>query len=132
MSIDTLGDFLTIIRNGLAIRKRSVKLPSSSVKVNVASVLKEEGYIKDFVVEKDEASNKASLTIHLKYVKGEPVIREINRVSKPSRRYYERSNKVSSVIGGLGISIISTNAGVVTDKKARELKIGGEVICHVW
>ena len=131
MSIDTLGDFLTVIRNGLAVRKRFVKVLSSNVKSNIASVLKEEGYVKDFVIEKDE-TGKSFLTVYLKYVQGDPVIHEITRVSKPSRRIYGRLKKLSPVIGGLGISIISTNAGVVTDRKARELNIGGEVICHVW
>lgn len=131
MSIDTLGNFLTVIRNGLAVKKRFVKVSSSKVKANIASVLKEEGYIKDFIIENDQAG-KSLLTIHLKYVQGEPVIHEITRVSKPSRRVYGRLNGLSPVIGGLGISIVSTNAGVITDRKARELNIGGEIICHVW
>ena len=132
MSIDILGNFLTSIRNGLAIRKRFVKVPLSKEKINVATVLKEEGYIKDFVIDKNEELAKSNLTVFLKYVKGESVIHELTRISKPSRRYYERSNKVTPVIGGLGISIISTNVGIITDRKARKLKVGGEVICHVW
>ncbi len=131
MSIDTLGDFLTVIRNALAVRKRFIKVYSSRIKMNVASVLKEEGYIKDFIIEQDD-TGKSLLTVHLKYVKGDSVIHEITRVSKPSRRVYERLNTLAPVIGGLGVSIISTNAGVITDKKARELQVGGEVICYVW
>lgn len=132
MSIDTLGDFLTVIRNGLSVRKRSVTVPSSKMKINIASVLKEEGYIKDFAIELDKKTEKPSLSLYLKYVQGESVINEITRVSKPSRRCYEGISNLKPVVGGLGISIVTTNAGVITDRKARELKVGGEVICHIW
>jgi small subunit ribosomal protein S8 len=130
MSIDSIGDFLTIIRNGLMIGKRSVTAPSSGLKVSIANVLKAEGYIKEF--EQIEEDGKLFLTVHLKYVNGEPAIHEITRISKPSRRHYERSDKLKSVIGGLGISIITTSSGVMTDQKARKLSVGGEVLCHVW
>lgn len=130
MSIDVIGDFLTVIRNGLAVGKKSVEVPHSSMKSNIAKVLKEEGFIKDF--KREDIDGKASLIVYLKYVKGEPVIHEIKRVSKPSNRYFERSNKLTSVIGGLGVSIISTSSGIVTDRYARANALGGEVICHVW
>lgn len=130
MSIDVIGDFLTVIRNGLAVGKKSVTVPHSSMKSNIAKVLKEEGFIKDF--KREDLDGKASLTVFLKYVKGEPVIHEIKRISKPSNRYFERSNKLTSVIGGLGVSIISTSSGIVTDRYARANALGGEVICHVW
>lgn len=130
MSVDSIGDFLTIIRNALMIKKRMVTTPSSGLKMNIAQVLKAEGYIKDFNV--SEQDGKQSLTVHLKYVKGEPVIHEITRVSKPSRRHYESSKNLERVVGGLGISIVSTSAGVMTDAQARKQSVGGEVICRIW
>ena len=131
MSVDSIGDFLTVVRNGLMVGKRFVVVPSSKVKVNIAAVLKDEGYIKDFKAVAEE-NNKASLTIFLKYVNGESTINEITRISKPSRRCYERLNTLTSVVGGLGISILTTSSGIMTDRQAKKLGIGGEVICHVW
>lgn len=130
MSVDSIGNFLTIIRNALMIKRRTVAAPSSQLKVNIAQVLKAEGYIKDFQV--NEQDGKHFLTLHLKYVKGEPVIHEITRVSKPGRRYYESSKNLERVVGGLGISIVSTSAGVMTDAQARKQSVGGEVICRIW
>jgi|SRR5579862_5915250 len=133
MSIDVIGDFLTIIRNGVMVRRRSVTVPYSNLKNNIAQVLKDEGFIKDFEKVNVPGSDAlASLTIFLKYVDGESVIHEIKRVSKPSRRHYERMNNLTSVIGGLGISILSTSSGIMTDRQAQKLSVGGEVICHVW
>jgi len=131
MSIDSIGDFLTIIRNGLMVSKRLVKIPSSNLKVDIAQVLKNEGYIKDFKVEKKE-DNKTELTVFLKYVNGESVIHEIKRVSTPGGRCYERCDKIEPIIGGLGIAILSTSSGVITDREARKLGVGGEVICSIW
>ena len=130
MSIDSIGDFLTTIRNGLLVSKRLVTVPSSNMKVNLAVVLKEEGYIRDFKVEKTGA--KSTLTIFLKYIKGESPIHEIKRVSKLSCRYYERLSQITPVIGGLGISILSTSSGLMTDRQAKVNGVGGEVICHIW
>lgn len=130
MSIDTVGNFLTVIRNGLMVGKRSVTVQSSNLRQQIADVLKSEGYIKDYTVVRD--GNKAALSVVLKYVDGEAVIHEINRVSTPGRRNYQRVNQLESVIGGLGIAIISTSRGVVTDKQALKLGVAGEVICHVW
>jgi small subunit ribosomal protein S8 len=132
MSIDSIGDFLTVIRNGVSVAKRSVKVPYSNLKFNIAKVLKDEGYIKDFNKESGEDKVKSYLTIHLKYVNGECAIHEISRVSKPGRRCYEGLNKLTPVIGGLGVSILTTSAGVITDRQAKKLAVGGEVICHVW
>ncbi len=130
MSIDTIGDFLTVVRNGLMVGKRSVSVPHSKLKEEIARVLKDEGYIKDFtMVQEDE---KPSLKVMLKYVSGEPVIHEITRISTPGRRCYEKSKQLTSVIGGLGISIVTTNRGIMSDKQAKKLSVGGEVICHVW
>jgi small subunit ribosomal protein S8 len=130
MSIDTVGNFLTVIRNGLMVGKRSVIVQNSNLKQQIADVLKSEGYIKDYEVIRDET--KAMLNVVLKYVNGEAVIHEIKRVSTPGRRHYERVNQLQSVIGGLGIAILSTSRGVMTDKQALELGVAGEVICHVW
>jgi small subunit ribosomal protein S8 len=130
MSIDTIGDFLTAIRNALMVGKRSVAVPHSKGREAVALVLKNEGFIKDFSV--DALNNHRTLTIALKYVGSEPVVHELNRVSKPSRRVYESSNAITSVTGGLGVSILTTSQGVMSDREAKKLGIGGEVICHVW
>ena len=131
MSIDSIGNFLTIIRNGLMSSKRVVVAPFSNEKVGILAVLKEEGFIKDYQKIEDE-KNKAVLKIHLKYVNGEPVIHELTRISKPGRRAYSAVNNITPVIGGLGIAILSTNKGIVSDKDARKLMVGGEVICSVW
>lgn len=131
MSIDTIGDFLTSIRNALRVSKRTVTVPFSGMKMGIAQTLKDEGFIKDFKKE-DGERNRMFLTIYLKYANGEAVIHEITRKSTPGRRRYENLKNIETVIGGLGISILSTSAGIVTDKKARKLSVGGEVICHVW
>lgn len=131
MSIDTIGDFLTVIRNGTMVAKKEVKVPYSKIKHEIAKILKEEGFIKDFLVQEIETNIK-SLKIFLKYVNHESVIHEITRVSKPSLRVYESISNIKPVIGGLGISILSTNKGVITNKKAKSLSTGGELICTVW
>lgn len=131
MSIDAIGDFLTIIRNGLMVSKPFVVAPYSKMRLEVARILKEEGFVKEYAVQEDESSRK-SIKIMLKYVDGESAIHEINRVSKPSRRYYTSIQSVKPVIGGLGISILTTNKGVVSNRQAQKLKVGGEVICTVW
>ncbi|KKQ49134.1 MAG: 30S ribosomal protein S8 [candidate division TM6 bacterium GW2011_GWF2_38_10] len=130
MSIDTIGNFLTAIRNGILVGKRSVTVPGSSLKIEMAKVLKEEGFIKDYTTALEGA--KASLTIFLKYVNGESVIHEITRISKPGRRHYENVRQLTPVIGGLGIALLTTSAGVITDQKAKKLGVGGEILCHVW
>jgi len=131
MSIDTIGNFLTAIRNALLTSKRSVQVPFSKMNKAIADVLKEEGYIRDFK-KIDNDRSRSFMSISLKYVKGESVIHELKRVSVPSRRNYEGAKKITSVIGGLGVSILTTSSGVITDREARKRGIGGEVICHVW
>lgn len=131
MSIDTVGNFLTTIRNALMVSKRSVTVPFSNTKMGIADVLKKEGFIRDFETS-DGERNQKFLIVHLKYVDGQSVINKITRISTPGRRHYEGLRKIRPVIGGLGISVLSTNLGIVTDKKARKLSVGGEVICHVW
>lgn len=131
MSIDSIGNFLTIIRNGLLVSKPFVVAPHTKMFDAISTILKEEGFIRDFSVVTDETGKK-SLKVFLKYVDGESVIHEIDRISKPSRRFYSGANDVAPVIGGLGISILTTSKGVVTQKKAKALGVGGEVICRVW
>lgn len=138
MSIDTIGDFLTIIRNGLMRSKLFVIVPYSRIRETISQILKEEGFIRDYVVLDDVSVTKKSLKIFLKYIGGESVIHEIQRVSKPGRRRYAKITKkrglrkLKPVIGGLGLSILTTSRGVISHKKARELRVGGEVICTVW
>ena len=131
MSIDAIGDFLTIIRNGLMASKRTVVAPYSKIKFEIVKILKNEGFIKDFEVVESQ-SHKKEIKISLKYVDGESVIHELVRESKPSRRVYEKSSQMKFVIGKLGISIVTTNKGIMTNKEAKQLAVGGEVICSVW
>lgn len=130
MSVDMISDFLTIIRNALKVSKRTVRSQYSGMRFEIARILKEEGFIKDF--EKVVEGNKSYISVTLKYVDGEAAIHEITRISKPGRRRYESLKNLKPVIGGLGISILSTSGGVITDKQAREKNMGGEVICQVW
>ena len=132
MSVDTVGDFLTIIRNGILASKISVKAPYSRMREQIAEILKNEGFVRNIVVEQEEGKAYKTLKVDLKYVDGESVIHEITRVSKPGRRVYEGSTQLRTVIGGLGIAIVTTSKGVMTNKQAKELSAGGEVICTVW
>lgn len=133
MSIhDAVGNFLTIIRNGLMASKPFVAAPHSKMNVSIAQILKDEGFIKNFVVLNDEEAVQPRIKVFLKYVDGESVIHEITRVSKPSRRRYAGAGNIRPVIGGLGVSILTTNKGILTNRKAKELQVGGEVICTVW
>jgi small subunit ribosomal protein S8 len=130
MSIDTIGDFLTVVRNGLMVSKRSVETPYSKIKVEIVKILKDEGFIKDFVF--TEEDSKKMIKLFLKYASGESVIHEITRISTPGRRVYGKSDQIKNVIGKLGISILTTNKGIMTDKRAKDLSVGGEIICSVW
>ena len=125
---DPVSDMLTRIRNAQKARKVNVSMPSSKQKLAIAEVLKAEGYITDYSVEGDA---KKVLTIKLKYFQGEPVIEEIKRVSRPGLRIFKSKDELPSVNGGLGIAIISTSKGVMTEKQARASGNGGEVICTV-
>lgn len=126
---DPISDMLTRIRNSLQRNKRDVKMPSSKLKVAIANILKQEGYILDFSVA--EQDKKATLTIELKYFEGKAVIEKIQRASRPSLRSYKSADDLPKVMGGLGVAVISTAKGVMTDKSAREHGIGGEVLCFV-
>ncbi|MEL6216042.1 MAG: 30S ribosomal protein S8 [Pseudomonadota bacterium] len=126
---DPIADMLTRIRNAQKARKTEVKMPSSNVKVAIANVLKDEGYIDGVDVQKDGA--KSELTLTLRYHEGTPVIEKIKRVSKPGLRIYRQTGELPKVLGGLGVAIVSTSAGVMSDREARAKGIGGEVICLV-
>lgn len=128
---DPLGDLLTRIRNGQAARLAEIRSPASKLRANVLEVLKREGYIRDYNVAKKD-NGAADLTVELKYSEGQPVIREITRVSKPGRRVYSQVKDVPRVYNGLGISILSTPRGVLSDKEARTANVGGEVLCRVF
>jgi small subunit ribosomal protein S8 len=128
---DPLGDMLTRIRNGQRARQAVVASPASRMRANVLEVLQREGYIRGFTRE-DLRPGVAELKIELKYVDGEPVIREIARVSKPGRRIYSRIADLPRSYNGLGIAILSTPRGVLSDNEARAAKVGGEVLCRVF
>ena len=126
---DPVADMLTRIRNAQMSEKPSAAMASSKLKVAIATVLKDEGYIEDFTVR--DVAGKAQLEIGLKYYAGRPVIERIERISRPGLRVYRPSREVPRVMNGLGIAIVSTSKGVMTDRKARGLGIGGEVLCLV-
>jgi small subunit ribosomal protein S8 len=126
---DPIADMLTRIRNAQAVEKAAVVMPSSKVKVAIAKVLKDEGYIEDFAIRGDAA--KPELELQLKYYAGRPVIERIERVSKPGLRIYKGAEDLPRVMNGLGVAIVSTSSGVMTDRHARAKGVGGEVLCVV-
>ena len=126
---DPFADMLTRIRNAQSVDKASVSMPSSKLKVAIAQVLKDEGYIDDFAVRSDGARNQ--LEIALKYYAGRPVIERIERVSRPGLRVYRGREAIPAVMNGLGVAIVTTPKGVMTDRKARASGVGGEVLCYV-
>ena len=126
---DPIADMLTRIRNAQATEKASVLMPASKVKQSIAQVLKDEGYIEDFAVREQEG--KLVLEIGLKYYAGKPVIEKLERVSRPGLRIYKGRDEIPPVMNGLGVAIVSTSRGVMTDRRARETGVGGEVLCIV-
>lgn len=126
---DPLSDALTRVRNAQQAKITEVKMPSSKTKVNVIRVLKEEGYIEDYSVSED---NKPELTVRLKYHQNQPVIEEIKRISRPGFRQYSSADEIPYVKAGLGVVILSTNKGVMTDRAARAAGVGGELLCSVF
>jgi len=131
---DPIGDMLTRVRNAIGVGHNSVALPSSRIKVAIASILKDEGYIQDFEIA--EIGNRATLRLWLKYT-GErrnrtPAINGLRRVSRPGRRVYTGKSEIPWVLSGMGIAILSTPKGVITGQQARRLNVGGEVLCYVW
>ncbi|REJ67564.1 MAG: 30S ribosomal protein S8 [Planctomycetota bacterium] len=132
MMTDPIADMLTRIRNAVRVERTSVDVPVSKVKRGLAEVLKREGYIWDYT-DVDKSENPTLMRIDLKYgPNGERVIRTIRRISRPGRRVYNRAVDLKPILGGLGISIISTSRGVISDREARQRKLGGEVLCEVW
>jgi small subunit ribosomal protein S8 len=129
MMTDPIADMLTRIRNALAAKKAQVAMPQSKQKMAIAQVLKDEGYIADFAA--GEADGKPVINVDLKYFQGKPVIEKIQRVSRPGLRIYKGKDELPKVMGGLGVAIISTSAGVMSDRAARKAGHGGEVLCYV-
>ena len=128
---DTIADMLTRIRNANSMRYEEVKVPASNIKKEIARILKEEGFIKDYKIEDNDAQGTIILT--LKYTdKKERVITGLKRISKPGLRVYANKDEVPKVLNGLGIAIISTSKGIMTDKEARKENIGGEVLAYIW
>ena len=128
---DPIGDMFSRIRNAQMRSLSSIEIPSSNFRQNILKILKDEGYIKDYYIEKSE-NNKINLKINLKYYEGDPVIKEIKRISKPGRRVYSRATSIPKVMNGLGLAILSTPKGVMSDADARKNNVGGEIICKVF
>ena len=126
---DPIADMLVRIKNAAAVRKQTVKMPSSKIKTAIATVLKDEGYIGDFRVTQNGA--KAELEVVLKYYEGKPVIERLERFSRSGLRQYRGKDALPKVLGGLGVAIISTSKGIMTDAQARQQGVGGEVLCFV-
>ena len=129
--MDPIGEMLTRLRNGQWRLLPKVEMPSSSLRLKILEVLKTEGFISSYHIEKKE-NNKISLIVDLKYYEGTPVIKDIRRISKPGRRVYSRATSIPRIQNGLGLAIISTNKGVMSDIEARKNNIGGEIICRVF
>ncbi len=129
--MDPIGDMLTRIRNGQQRLMVKVEMPSSSLRLKILEVLKIEGFISSYHIEKKE-NNKINLIVDLKYYEGNPVIKDIRRISKPGRRVYSSATSIPRIQNGLGLAIISTNKGVMSDIEARKNNIGGEIICRVF
>ena len=127
---DTIADMLTRIRNANQMRYEEVKVPASNIKKEIARILKEEGFINDYKIDSEDAQGTIVLT--LKYNKKERVITGLKRISKPGLRVYAKNDEVPKVLNGLGIAIISTSKGIMTDKQARKENIGGEVLAYIW
>lgn len=131
MMTDPIADFLTQIRNGCMARFERVDVPSSKMKLSIAKLLKEEGYIKNYKLVKDK--RQGTLRVYLRYdEKNVPIIGGLERISKPSCRIYVRHDKIPYVLNGYGTAILSTSKGLLTDREARKQKIGGELLCKVW
>lgn len=128
---DPIADMLTRIRNANMAEKKTVQMPHSKMKSELARLLKSEGFIKDYTMENE--GGKSVLNIFLKYtVEREPIIQGLRRISKPSCRKYVASDEIPRVLGGIGVAILSTSSGVMTDNEARKQKVGGEVLCYIW
>ena len=129
--MDPIGDMFTRIRNGQMRLLNTIDVPASNFRLKILEVLKSEGYILNYFIEKKD-NNKKNLKVDLKYYEGSPVIKEIKRVSKPGRRVYSRANSIPKIQNGLGLAILSTPKGVMSDNEARKNNLGGEIICKVF
>jgi small subunit ribosomal protein S8 len=127
---DPIADYLTRIRNSVRAKKKFVEVPSSKMKLKITEILKENYFIRDYNVIEDDKQNV--IRIHLKYIDGEPSITGLKRISTPGLRSYVNQDNIPRVLNGLGLAILSTSKGLLTDKQAKNESIGGEVICHVW
>ncbi len=127
---DPIADYLTRIRNSVRAKKKFVEVPSSKMKLKITEILKENYFIRDFNIIEDNKQNV--IRIHLKYVDGEPSITGLKRISTPGLRSYVNQDNIPRVLNGLGLAILSTSKGLLTDKQAKNESIGGEVICHIW
>ena len=128
---DPIADFLTVIRNGVRSKKERITTRVSKITLRIAEILKKEGYIESYKA--FEEGGKKFIRVHLRYLKNKkPAIRSLQRISKPGIRYYVGAEEIPNVMGGLGVSILSTNRGVMTDRDARTANVGGELICKVW
>jgi small subunit ribosomal protein S8 len=133
MNTDPIADMLTRIRNANMVSLTEVDMPSSKLKVELAKLLKSEGYVEDYAVVEKEGSAFKTLKITLKYdEKSKPVISNLKRVSRPGLRNYCKAKDIPQVLGGMGIAIISTSKGLLTDRKAKKENVGGEILCYVW
>tara|TARA_B100000029_G_scaffold225040_1_gene222862 strand:+ start:1126 stop:1524 length:399 start_codon:yes stop_codon:yes gene_type:complete len=128
---DPIGDMITRIRNAQMRFLESVNIPSSKFRAKILDILKQEGYITDYKILKD-TENKFNFSVNLKYTNGQPVIKQIKRVSKPGRRIYAKANSIPKIQNGLGLAIVSTSHGIMSDNDARNKNIGGEIICRVF
>lgn len=127
---DPIADYLTRIRNSVRAKKKFVEVPSSKMKLKITEILKENYFIRDFNIIEDNKQNV--IRIHLKYIDGEPSISGLKRISTPGLRSYVNQDNIPRVLNGLGLAILSTSKGLLTDKQAKNESIGGEVICHIW
>ena len=129
---DPIADMLTRIRNGITSRHDRVEMPASKLKVEIARILKSEGFISNYKVVEEDGRPQASLRVYLKYSGTEPVIHGIERVSRPGKRVYRGKEEIPRVLGGLGLAIVSTSKGVLSGAEAARAGVGGEVLCQVW
>lgn len=130
---DPIADMLTRLRNGMAVRRRYVQMPSSKIKLAIAQILKDEGYVEGFDVVKDKDRPQATLRIWLKYDENrQPLLTGLQRVSRPGRRVYTGKQSIPLVLSGVGVAVLSTPRGVMTGRQARRLGVGGEVLCYFW
>ncbi len=127
---DPISDFLTRVRNASRARKLRVDIPASKVKKNLAEILKTQKFINDYSVVEDNKQNV--LRVELKYTNGSPAINGLRKISKPGLRVYKKSDEIPKVLNGLGIAVVSTSQGLLTDKEARKQAVGGEVVCYIW